>query len=149
MERVISLLGLVVMMGLAWAMSEHKKQVNLRVVWGGLLLQLVLAVFILKTSIGAAIFQSIGDFFTATLGFVDAGTSLVFGEEYVHHFFAFKVLPTIIFFSSLMSILYYLGIIQKVVEAFAYGSCDAHWELRDRKHSLQQPISLSGKPKLR
>ena len=120
MERVISLLGLVVMMGLAWAMSEHKKQVNLRVVWGGLLLQLVLAVFILKTSIGAAIFQSIGDFFTATLGFVDAGTSLVFGEEYVHHFFAFKVLPTIIFFSSLMSILYYLGIIQKVVEAFAY-----------------------------
>ncbi len=120
MERVISLLGLVVMIGLAWAMSEHKKQVNLRVVWGGLLLQLVLAVFILKTSIGAAIFQSIGDFFTATLGFVDSGTSLVFGEEYVHHFFAFKVLPTIIFFSSLMSILYYLGIIQKVVEAFAY-----------------------------
>ena len=120
MERVISLLGLVVMIGLAWAMSEHKKQVNLRVVWGGLLLQLVLAVFILKTSIGAAIFQSIGDFFTATLGFVDAGTSLVFGEEYVHHFFAFKVLPTIIFFSSLMSILYYLGMIQKVVAAFAY-----------------------------
>ena len=120
MERIISLLGLVVMMGLAWAMSEHKKQVRFRVVWGGLLLQLVLAVFILKTSIGAAIFQSIGDFFTATLGFVDAGTSLVFGEEYVHHFFAFKVLPTIIFFSSLMSILYYLGIIQKVVEAFAY-----------------------------
>ncbi len=120
MERIISVLGLVVMMGLAWAMSEHKKQVNLRVVWGGLLLQLILAVFILKTSIGAAIFQSIGDFFTATLGFVDAGTSLVFGEEYVHHFFAFKVLPTIIFFSSLMSILYYLGIIQKVVEAFAW-----------------------------
>ncbi len=120
MERVISLLGLVVMVGLAWAMSEHKKQVNLRVVWGGLLLQLVLAVFILKTSIGAAIFQTIGDFFTATLGFVDAGTSLVFGEEYLHHFFAFKVLPTIIFFSSLMSILYYLGIIQKVVEAFAW-----------------------------
>ncbi len=120
MERVISLLGLVVMMGLAWAMSEHKKQVSLRVVWGGLLLQLVLALFILKTSIGAAIFQSIGDFFTATLGFVDAGTSLVFGEEYIHHFFAFKVLPTIIFFSSLMSILYYLGIIQKVVEAFAW-----------------------------
>ncbi len=120
MERVISLLGLVVMVSLAWAMSEHKKQVNLRVVWGGLLLQLVLAVFILKTSIGAAIFQTIGDFFTATLGFVDAGTSLVFGEEYLHHFFAFKVLPTIIFFSSLMSILYYLGIIQKVVEAFAW-----------------------------
>ena len=120
MERAISLLGLVVMMGLAWAMSDHKRRVNFRVVWGGLLLQFVLAVFILKTSIGAAIFQSIGDFFTGILGFVDAGTSLVFGEEYVHHFFAFKVLPTIIFFSSLMSVLYYMGILQKVVAAFAW-----------------------------
>ena len=91
MERVISLLGLVVMMALAWLMSEHKKRINMRVVWGGLLLQFVLAIFILKTSVGAAIFQSIGDFFTAILGFVDAGTSLVFGEEYAHHFFAFKV----------------------------------------------------------
>ena len=120
MERAISLVGLVVMMGLAWSMSEKKKQVNIRVVWGGLLLQFVLAVFILKTSIGIAVFQNIGDFFTAILGSVDAGTRLVFGEEYVHHFFAFKVLPTIIFVSSLMSVLYYMGIIQKVVEAFAW-----------------------------
>lgn len=120
MERVISLLGLVVMMALAWLMSEHKKQINLRVIWSGLLLQFVLAIFILKTSVGTAIFQSIGDFFTSILGFVDAGTSLVFGEQYVHHFFAFKVLPTIIFFSSLMSILYYLGIVQKVVKVFAW-----------------------------
>ena len=120
MERAISLVGLVVMMGLAWSMSEKKKQVNIRVVWGGLLLQFVLAVFILKTSVGIAIFQNIGDFFTAILGSVDAGTRLVFGEEYVHHFFAFKVLPTIIFVSSLMSVLYYMGIIQKVVEAFAW-----------------------------
>lgn len=120
MERVISLLGLLVMMALAWLMSEHKKQVNFRVIWGGLLLQFVLAIFILKTSLGAAVFQSIGTFFTSILGFVDAGTSLVFGEAYVHHFFAFKVLPTIIFFSSLMSILYYLGIVQKIVEAFAW-----------------------------
>lgn len=120
MERVISLLGLLVMMGLAWLMSEHKKQINLRVIWGGLLLQFVLAIFILKTAIGAAIFHSIGGFFTSILGFVDAGSSLVFGEEYVHHFFAFKVLPTIIFFSSLMSILYYLGVVQKVVAAFAW-----------------------------
>jgi len=120
MERVISLLGLVVMMALAWLMSEHKKRINMRVVWGGLLLQFVLAIFILKTSVGAAIFQSIGDFFTAILGFVDAGTSLVFGEEYAHHFFAFKVLPTIIFFSSLMSVFYYLGIVQKIVAAFAW-----------------------------
>lgn len=120
MERLISLFGLIVMMGLAWLMCEHKKQINFRVIGGGLLLQFVLALFILKTTIGASIFQGIGSFFTSILGFVDAGTSLVFGEQYVHHFFAFKVLPTIIFFSSLMSILYYLGLVQKVVEAFAY-----------------------------
>ena len=120
MERLISLLGLMVMMGLAWLMCEHKKQINFRVIGGGLLLQFVLALFILKTAIGSSIFQGIGSFFTAILGFVDAGTSLVFGEQYTHHFLAFKVLPTIIFFSSLMAILYYLGLIQKIVEAFAW-----------------------------
>jgi concentrative nucleoside transporter, CNT family len=120
MERLISLFGLFVMMALAWLMSEHKKQINFRIIGGGLLLQFVLALFILKTSMGAAIFQNIGAFFTSILGFVDAGTSLVFGKQYVHHFFAFKVLPTIIFFSSLMSILYYLGLIQKIVAAFAW-----------------------------
>ncbi len=120
MERLISLLGLLVMMGLAWLMSTHKKHIQLRVVWGGLVLQFVLALFILKTSVGRAIFQTIGDLFATLLGYVDAGTSFVFGEAYVHHFFAFKVLPTIIFFSSLMGILYYLGIVQKVVSAFAW-----------------------------
>lgn len=120
MERLISLLGLVVMMGLAWLMSEHKKKINFRVVGGGLILQFILALFILKTTLGTNVFQGIGSFFTSILGFVDAGTSLVFGEQYMHHFFAFKVLPTIIFFSSLMSILYYLGIVQKVVAIFAY-----------------------------
>ena len=100
MERVISLLGLVVMIGLAWAMSEHKKQVNLRVVWGGLLLQLVLAVFILKTSIGAAIFQSIGDFFYLHIGLCRCRHKSGIWRRIRPPFFAFKVLPTIIFFSS-------------------------------------------------
>lgn len=120
MERFISLFGLIVMMAIAWLLSEHKNKINIRIVGGGLILQFILALFILKTTLGTTVFQGIGNFFTAILGFVDAGTSLVFGEQYVHHFFAFKVLPTIIFFSSLMSILYYLGIVQKIVAAFAW-----------------------------
>ena len=120
MERLISLLGLVVFVALAWLVGERKKSIDLRIVLGGLLLQFVLALFIFKTPIGAAVFQTAGYFFESLLGFVDAGTSLVFGEEYAHHFFAFKVLPTIIFFSALMFVLYHLGLFQKVIGAFAW-----------------------------
>ena len=120
MERLISLLGLFVFVALAWAIGERRKSIDLRIVTGGLLLQFGLALFIFKTPIGAAVFRTVGYFFESLLGFVDAGTSLVFGEEYVHHFFAFKVLPTIIFFSSLMFVLYHLGLFQKIVEAFAW-----------------------------
>lgn len=120
MERLISLLGLVVFVALAWLIGERRKSIDLRIVLGGLLLQFGLALFIFKTPIGAAVFQTVGYFFESLLGFVDAGTSLVFGEEYAHHFFAFKVLPTIIFFSSLMFVLYHLGLFQKVIGAFAW-----------------------------
>lgn len=120
MERLISFLGLVVFVALAWVIGERRKSIDLRIVTGGLLLQFGLALFIFKTPIGAAVFQAVGYFFESLLGFVDAGTSLVFGEEYAHHFFAFKVLPTIIFFSSLMFVLYHLGVFQKVVGAFAW-----------------------------
>ncbi len=121
MERLISLLGLFVFMGLAWLVGERNKSINWRIVAGGLFLQFALALFIFKTPIGAAVFQAAGYFFESLLGFVDAGTSLVFGEEYAHHFFAFKVLPTIIFFSSLMFVLYHLGLFQKVIGACAWA----------------------------
>lgn len=120
MERLISLLGLFVFMGLAWLIGERKKSIDWRIAAGGLALQFALALFIFKTPIGGAVFQAAGYFFESLLGFVDAGTSLVFGEEYAHHFFAFKLLPTIIFFSSLMFALYHLGLFQKVVGAFAW-----------------------------
>ncbi len=117
--RLVSFCGLFVMVFLAWLMSSHKRKISLRIVVGGLLLQMAFALLILKTSIGKAVFAAMGDFFTGLLDFVDVGAEFVFGANFAEHFFAFKVLPTIVFFSSLMAILYHLGIVQRVVSFFA------------------------------
>ena len=120
MERWMGLLGLVVIMGLAWLIGDRNRKINFRVVGGGLALQFALAFLILKTSVGVGLFQGMGDFFSAIMGFANAGSVFVFGEDYTNHLIAFRVLPTIIFVSSLMSVLYYLGILQKVVGIFAW-----------------------------
>ncbi len=117
-ERLISLVGLFAMIGLAWLMSENKRRINLRLVAGGLLLQFVFAVLVLKTDTGRALFMQIGHLFTALLSYVDAGSEFVFGEQFRDFYFAFKVLPAIIFFSSLMAVLYYLRVMQVVVLLF-------------------------------
>ena len=115
MERMMSVVGLFSMVGMAWLMSAHKRKVDLRIVVGGMLLQFSLAVLILKTTYGQYFFSSLGDFFKSLLDYVDAGSGFVFGQGFEEHFFAFKVLPTIIFFSTLMSVLYYLRLVQPVV----------------------------------
>ncbi len=120
MERLVSLLGLFLMVGLAWAMSSHKKRVSPRVVIGGMLLQFVFALLVLKTNEGRALFDQLGDVFRAMLGYVDAGSEFVFGERFEEFYFAFKVLPTIIFFSSLMAVLYYIRVMQWVVIGFGW-----------------------------
>ncbi|MGE3778755.1 MAG: NupC/NupG family nucleoside CNT transporter [Pirellulaceae bacterium] len=119
MERVISLFGLLSTIGLAWLLSSHKRLFPWRLVAAGLALQFVLAFLILKTRTGLRVFQWIGNLFTALLGFVDAGSEFVFGKFSEFHF-AFQVLPTIIFFSSLMSVLYHLGVMQRVVQCLAW-----------------------------
>lgn len=115
----ISLLGLVVMIGLAWLMSSHKNRFPWRVVLGGLVLQFVFAWVILRTDPGEWIFDGVNTIFVKLLDCVGAGSEFVFGPTYTEHFFAFKVLPTIIFFSALMSVFYYYGVIQKIVGLFA------------------------------
>ena len=120
MERWIALLGLVVIMALAWLIGDRNRRVNYRVIGGGLLLQFALALFIMKTPVGVSLFQGIGAVFTAILGFTDAGSIFVFGKESSHHFIAFRVLPTIIFVSSVMSVLYYLGVLQKIIWVIAW-----------------------------
>ena len=120
MERVISFFGLFVMIGLAWLMSSHKRRFPWRVVAGGLLLQLAFAFLILKTGPGEAFFDGVDGVFNRLMDCVDAGSSFVFGESFKEHYFAFRVLPSIIFFAALMQVLYYVGIMQQVVRGLGW-----------------------------
>ena len=120
MERFISPLGYFVLIFLAWAMSSDRRLFPWRIVLAGTGLQFALALFTLRTRPGLVIFDWIGKFFDQMLTFTDAGSRFVFGPSYADHFFAFKVLPTIIFFSCFMSVLYYLGIMQLLVKGMAW-----------------------------
>jgi len=134
MPQLISLLGLFVMIGLAWLLSSHKRRFPWRIVAGGLVLQFGFALVILKTRPGRLIFDALGEFVNRLLEFVDRGSLFLFaiypqqaGEEELlpPHFtllrtFAFSILPTIIFFSSLMAMLYHLGVMQRVVDGLAW-----------------------------
>jgi CNT family concentrative nucleoside transporter len=119
-ERLISFVGLLVMILLAWLMSSHKRKFPWRIVIAGVLLQFGLALITLKTRPGQLFFAGVGKFFTKILEFTDEGSRFVFGDGFAEHFFAFKVLPTIIFFSCFMSILYYLGVMQLLVKGLAF-----------------------------
>ncbi len=116
---MIAILGLFVMLGIAWALSTNRKAIRWRTVVAGTALQFLFAVLILKTSGGQFVFLKASEVVTAFLNFTDAGASFIFGDVFEEHYFAFKVLPTIIFFSSFITILYHLGIIQWVVKGFA------------------------------
>jgi CNT family concentrative nucleoside transporter len=134
---IFGIFGLVVLVSIAWLFSNNKKKVSWRIVLIGIGLQLVFAVFVLKTPWGSLVFDGIGSFFVKIIGFTNDGAKFVFGaladqnifsnafsEELqntgVGFLFAFQVLPTIIFFSSLMSVLYHMGIMQKVVQGMAW-----------------------------
>lgn len=118
-ERFISFGGYFVMIGLAWLLSENKRRFPWRVVLVGTLLQFALAMLVLNTTPGRVVFEGIGVAFNWVTDLADEGSRFVFGEGFKEHFFAFKVLPTIIFFSSLAAMLYYLGIMQWVVKSMA------------------------------
>ncbi len=120
MQHFNSLFGIVAMIALAWLMSSHKSKFPWRTVVCGLGLQFLFAVVFLKTTQGKWLFDKVDGVFVGLLECVNAGTSFVFGETYAEHYFAFKVLPTIIFFSAFMSIFYYYGVMQKVVSVMAW-----------------------------
>lgn len=125
-HQLISLLGTIVMVFFAWALSRHKKSVNWRAIIWGTLLQVIFALLVFKIPPGRWFFSAVNAFMTSLLSFQEEGARFVFGalavpagkEGSMGFFFAFQVLTTIIFLSSLMSVLYYLGIMQKVVLFF-------------------------------
>jgi len=125
MEHIISLLGLLVMIVLAWLLSADRRRMNIRLILSGLALQFILAVLILRISIGQSMFSYARIIITQLVGFSAEGAKFVFGKELAIGtgaklpVFAFSVLPTIIFVSSLMAVLFHLGVLQKVVEFMA------------------------------
>lgn len=120
------LLGLVVLVGIAWLVSAHRKKIDWPLVVKGISLQIIFAVLILKVGFIAAAFEWISKAFVKVISFTQFGNKFLFGSFETGSIdpallnFAFNVLPTIIFFSAISSVLYYLGILQKVVYAFAW-----------------------------
>jgi len=119
MERWISLLGLGVFIGFAYLVSVDRAVIRWRTLLWGLGLQLILGLVILRFPLGLSLFQGLGSGVSWFLNFSDAGAEFVFGPTYADHLIAFKVMPTIIFFSSFITILYYYGIVQWVIARLA------------------------------
>ncbi len=120
-QRLLSALGLVVMVALAWALSLDRKRFPWRIVAWGTALQLVFGVFVLKTPVGLAFFGFLNDVFARLLQFTEDGSRFLFGPYLEQEFtVALNVLPTIIFFSSLMTVLYHVGLMQHVVRGVAW-----------------------------
>ncbi|MDO5038365.1 NupC/NupG family nucleoside CNT transporter [Clostridium sp.] len=127
MSRFIGLIGIIVILGIATLFSDNRKKINWRLVGIGLALQVVFALIILKIPAGRAFFDFCSKAITKLLDFTLEGSKFLFGnlmnQDTFGMIFALQVLPTIIFFSALMGILYYLGIMQFIVKIIAKGLC--------------------------
>lgn len=133
MERFIGLIGIVLILGIAFLLSNNRKAINYRTVGVGLLLQFGLALFILKTSVGKSTFAWLGAKIQKLLEMADKGADFVFGplvnkgllDEVLgpanSFIFFFKVIPTIIFVAVLVNILYHIGLMQRIVSVMAVG----------------------------
>ena len=140
-DRLLGLVGIAVVVGLAVLLSADRSRIRWRLVAAGLTLQFAFALLILKTGAGHAAFALLGEAFTRLLGFQQQGARFVFGNlvdaavpvvcatapctapplvAQTGAFLAFNVLPTIIFFASLMSVLYHVGLMQRVVRGIAW-----------------------------
>src|SRR5213596_3449227 len=124
-SRLTGIFGLILILGIGYAFSRNRKAISRRVVAWGVGLQLLFAIFVLRVSWGRGIFSWLGATVTKILSFSYAGSEFVFGEIGKQHsslgvIFAFQIMPAIIFVSALFAIMYYLGIMQVVVKAFAF-----------------------------
>ncbi|MFW2387033.1 MAG: NupC/NupG family nucleoside CNT transporter [Polyangiales bacterium] len=120
-QRLISFVGLLAMVGIAWLLSRHRDRVPWRVIGWGIGLQVSFGVLVLKTDLGLRLFSVLNDVVLALLSYTAQGTEFIFGDFASEKFtIAINVLPTLIFFSSLMTILYHLGVMQRLVALFAW-----------------------------
>ena len=119
------LLGMGVLLLITVLFSTNRKKIAWKTVGLGLLTQIIIAIGVLKISLIKRLFETLGNFFIKILDYTGAGTKMLLGEfgnvETYGFIFVFQALPVIIFFSALTSILYYFGVIQKVVGFFAWG----------------------------
>jgi CNT family concentrative nucleoside transporter len=131
--NLVSLIGIFILMVIAWLLSSDKKNVNFRVIIWGVVLQLAFGAFVFIVPAGAKVFLYVNDIVVMVLDSASAGARFLFGrlalppgtkneygETSLGFFLAFQAFPTIIFFSALMSILYFFNIMQKVVRGFSY-----------------------------
>ncbi|MBC7382518.1 MAG: NupC/NupG family nucleoside CNT transporter [Bacteroidia bacterium] len=131
MERFTGVIGIVLILSIAFLLSNNRKAINYRVVLSGLGVQLALALFILKTSVGSTIFTYVGKRIEQLLQLADKGGEFVFGGlikpellkpifgDAYSFLFMFKIMPTIIFVAVLVSIAYHIGLMQIIVSFFA------------------------------
>lgn len=121
---LFGLFGLSVLLGLIWVVGGRRREASLRLVVFGVLLQVVFALIVLRTAWGRAVFDALGNIFVVILGFTREGSEFIFGGfmdvEQFGFVFAIQVLPTIIFFASLMAVLYHLGWMQRAVQGVAW-----------------------------
>src|SRR6201988_102773 len=125
MGRFAGLLGMMVLLGLAYLFSTARKAIQLKTVLWGLGLQLAFGVFVLKFGLGRRIFEFLGAIVNKLLSFAFAGSEFVFGGLGLQHssfgfIFAFQVLPTIIFIAAVFAFLYHIGVMQIFIRAFAW-----------------------------
>ncbi len=132
MYNFVSFAGIFVIMAFAWLISSNRKVINWRVIIWGILLQLIFALFIFVVPVGSKIFLLINDAVVKILDSATAGTRFVFGrlalppgtknemgDESLGFILAFQALPTIIFFASFMAVLYYIGIMPRLIRIFS------------------------------
>lgn len=118
-SNLISLSGMVFFILFFYVFSYNPARVNWRPVFWGLILQFYFALAILRWDPGYRAFRWLGDRVSEFLAYTDEGSKFVFGDVYQEHFFAFKVLTVIVFFSSFISVLYYLGVMQFLIRNIA------------------------------
>ena len=125
-ESIIrGIIGMICLVLIAYLFSNNRKKINWKTAFLGLFTQLILAILIIRVEFVQNIFEFFGKIFVKTLDFTMEGSRFLLGDmvnvESFGYVFLFQVLPTIIFFSALTSVLFYLGIIQKIVKLLAWS----------------------------